>query len=224
MGYKRSNWAITISSSLTQLEGNSAERDLGILSWTGTITVPLPQRRMMVSWAALDKVLLTGQWRWSLTSAEYWWGLTWAVGSCSGLPGTRGTWAYWRECSKGLWKWWRAWSTSPVREGWESWGSSTWRRGGLGRSHQCPWIPGGRVQRGQSQVLLNGDHYQDQRQCAHEVSSEHQEHFSALGPCWSRVGQGGLWRSLPISAILWFCMAQINSHGVARLVVLTQAV
>ena len=35
-------------------------------------------------------------------------------------------------------KWSEGWSTSPVRKGWESWGSSAWRREGCGETLEQP--------------------------------------------------------------------------------------
>lgn len=37
-----------------------------------------------------------------------------------------------------LQRWWKDWNSTPMRNGWESWGCSTWRGEALGRSHQTP--------------------------------------------------------------------------------------
>lgn len=46
-------------------------------SWIGARKVPLPQR-LMISWAASDKLLPAGWGRWSFPSPQHWWGHTWS--------------------------------------------------------------------------------------------------------------------------------------------------
>lgn len=81
-----------------------------------------PQRRLMVSWAAVGGELPT-DWGWCtfFPSAQQRWGHTCSAASSSGLPSTRKAWDYWGESSKGPWKWQRDWNTSPARKGWEVW-------------------------------------------------------------------------------------------------------
>ena len=113
----------------TQLESSLTEKDLGSWwssNWTGASSVPLPQRRLTMFWAASDKVFLAGQGRWSFPSTQqHWWGHAWSTVSSSGILRTR-------ETHRIQWRWWRDWSISPMRTGWESWDCSAQRREGSG--------------------------------------------------------------------------------------------
>ena len=67
--------------------------------------------------------------------------LSWEpTATSSGAPSTRRTWICWSRSGGGPQKWSEGWSTSPLRtgweSGWESWGSSAWRREGLGKGLQ----------------------------------------------------------------------------------------
>lgn len=64
----------------------------------------------------------------SLNEGKARWGCTWSTIFSSGPPSTRETGTYWKESSAGPPRRWRVWSTSPVRESWESWDGSAWRR------------------------------------------------------------------------------------------------
>ena len=84
----------------------------------------------MVSWAALDKVLPAVQRRWSVPSAEHWWGYTCSTVSSSELLSTKEMWTYWREPNKGPRRLLRDWTISPMREGWDR--LAWWREGSGG--------------------------------------------------------------------------------------------
>lgn len=86
----------------------------------------------MVFLTSFGKVLPAGWERWSCRSTQYWWGHAWSAESSSGHTSARETWTYWEESNTGPPRCWRAWSTSPVRRGWERWGCSAWGREGSG--------------------------------------------------------------------------------------------
>ena len=67
------------------------------------------------------KVLYYPQGRGSFPSIWHWWGHTWSPASSSGLLSARETWTYWSQSCEGPQRWWRDCSTSPMRNGWESW-------------------------------------------------------------------------------------------------------
>lgn len=79
---------------------------------------------------------------------------------------------------------------SHVRKGWEGWYCPAERRECSGKSHQCVWIPKGRMQGGWSQVF-NGPQWQGKKQWAQteipEVPSEHQELLLVL---WGWLSTG----------------------------------
>jgi len=108
-----------------------------------------------------------------------WWGSTWSTGSSYGLPSARETWTFWRESNRRPPRWQRAWSTSPMWRGWESWDCCS-RKGGAGESHQCPEIPEGSVPEARAR-LCQWCLVEDQRPWAQtgaqEVLSELREHF-----------------------------------------------
>lgn len=135
-----------------QLESSLAEKGLGVLvgtNWTWASNVPLLQRRLMASWAALGKALPTGQA--SLYSAlerphlEHL--------SSASLLSTGETWTYWRDSNEVPQRWSRARSISLMtrvgtvhpREdlgGILSIYISTWKKGTKktepGSFHWCP--------------------------------------------------------------------------------------
>jgi len=87
----------------------------GTRSWPWGNNMPLGQRNLMVSWAALGKALPAGQGRWYFPSTHHWWGHTWITVSSSGFLHARETWTYWRESNQGPHRWWRDRSISPMR-------------------------------------------------------------------------------------------------------------
>lgn len=60
---------------------------------------------------------------------------------------TRQTWAYWWKSNKEPPRCRRAWSTSPLRRCWESWGCSAWGEEAQGGAHSHPQTPEGRAQK-----------------------------------------------------------------------------
>lgn len=71
----------------TYWESSSAGRDLGS-SWTphwpGVSRVPLLQRSVRMSWAALGKVSSASGGKWSFPSIQYWREYTWSTASTTG--------------------------------------------------------------------------------------------------------------------------------------------
>ena len=74
-------------------------------SWPWACNMPWCQRRIMISWAALGKVLPAGQGRGSFPSTQHWWGHTCSAVSSSGLPSISEVQSYWRESNKGPRRW-----------------------------------------------------------------------------------------------------------------------
>ena len=119
-----------------------------------------------------------------------------------------------------------------MRKGWESWDCSAWRRLGRDLISVYTYLVGGNEKK--SQTLLSGPHWQDQRHWAqteyrkfhlstgkhiftvrvvkpwHRLPGDIMESSSwANHPRWPCLGTEGwlddLQRSLPTSAVLWFC-------------------
>jgi len=67
-------------------------------------------------------------WKMILPSTLCWCDLTWSTVSRCGVLSTGKTWACLSVSRGGPQKWSKAWSTSPMRTGWESWCFSAWRR------------------------------------------------------------------------------------------------
>ena len=96
-------------------------------SWTWASNVPSQPRKPTVSWAASKGAWSAGWGKWSCPSTLCWWDLIWSnVSSCSVLS-TGGILTCWSVSRGGQQKWSKEWSTFPVRTGWESWDSSSWR-------------------------------------------------------------------------------------------------
>jgi len=142
--------------------------------WTSNVSSQ--QRRLVPPWVALGKVLPEGWGRGSFPSAQHWWGHTWSTLSSSGLPSTREPWTYWRQSSEGQWRWLRDWNISPMKNDWESWDCSAWRRegsGGILAMYTNTWSEAAK------KMEPGSFQWQDNRQWAQiktqEVPCEHQE-------------------------------------------------
>ena len=96
-----------------------------VTGWLWTSSVSLLPIRPVVSWDALQWVWPASQGRFSFPFSLPWWGHIYSP--CYGLPGLNKTSTYWRESSRRSQRWLRAWSTSLMRKGWETWESSAQR-------------------------------------------------------------------------------------------------
>lgn len=121
---------------------------------------------------------------------------------------TRQTWAYWKKSNKEPPRCWRAWSTSPLRRRWESWGCSAWGEEAQGGAHPHPQTPEGRAQRT-------------------EMGTWGWAPCSGY-PCWSGAGMGGpggpsppqpVWDSLIPSGLflppIFWCKVSQNVEGMS---------
>ena len=83
-----------------------------------------------MSWAVSKEAWPAGQGRWFCPFTLLQCDPTWSVASSSGALSLWKTWTCWSGSRGGPQKWSEGWNTSPIRQGWESWGCSAWRREG----------------------------------------------------------------------------------------------
>lgn len=83
----------------------------------------------------LDCFRSSSQEKWPSNSAWQWWDISGLLCSAPGSWGQKKMWIYWRRSST---RSQRRWSIFRMRDGWESWVCSSWRREGSGESLQQP--------------------------------------------------------------------------------------